>query len=116
MDDRINRINCNKNGLFPDCKKPLKSDAVPDKNLPKIMLVEESPKDDRKSSVAQRSTEDRFNPPVLVVDDLGKVCRLCLETDEQGTHASLFAKEDIVEFIMQSIGIEVICWRFLAPG
>lgn len=26
-----------------DCKKPLKSDAVPDKNLPKIMLVEESP-------------------------------------------------------------------------
>ncbi|XP_019546698.3 uncharacterized protein LOC109417027 [Aedes albopictus] len=91
-----------------DCKKPLKSDAVPDKNLPKIMLVEESPKDDRKSSVAQRSTEDRFNPPVLVVDDLGKVCRLCLETDEQGTHASLFAKEDIVEFIRQSIGIELL--------
>ncbi|EAT45979.1 AAEL002790-PA [Aedes aegypti] len=80
---------------------------VPDCNLPKTTL-EKLPKDENNCSVAApRITEDRFNPPVLVIDDLGKVCRLCLETDEQNTHEPLFAKEDIADFIGQSIGIEI---------
>lgn len=89
-----------------DCKNPLKVDAVPDSYLPKIVR-RGTPKEEIKSKVAQRSTEDKFNPPVLVVNDLGKVCRLCLETDEQATHESMFDKPDIVDFIAQSIGIEV---------
>lgn len=89
-----------------DSKNPLKADAVPDRHLPKIVRSE-TPRTVNKSKAAQRSTEDKFNPPVLVVNDLGKVCRLCLETDEQSTHETLFDKQDIVEFIAQSIGIEV---------
>lgn len=90
----------------------MKVGAVPDRYLPKIKRenqpTETTSAEDTKTNAFQRGVVgEGFNPPVLVVDDLGKVCRLCLEADEQGTHESLFTKEDIAGYIVQSIGIGV---------
>ncbi|XP_065072948.1 uncharacterized protein LOC135697252 [Ochlerotatus camptorhynchus] len=98
--------------LVADCKNRLKVGAVPDRNLPKIKR-ETQPKETTSAEETKPYTFQRgfvgegFNPPVLMVDDLGKACRLCLEADEQGTHESIFTKQDIAEYIVQSIGIGI---------
>uniref|UniRef100_A0A8D8CG35 (northern house mosquito) hypothetical protein n=1 Tax=Culex pipiens TaxID=7175 RepID=A0A8D8CG35_CULPI len=106
-----------------DRAKPLKPDAVPDCNLPKIKLEVESVTSLNNNIevapeviMARSSLElDRFkqgtftSPSAVVVENLDKLCRLCLEMDESGTHQPLFGggTDGIVDSIQQSIGIEI---------
>uniref|UniRef100_A0A1Q3F9H0 Uncharacterized protein n=1 Tax=Culex tarsalis TaxID=7177 RepID=A0A1Q3F9H0_CULTA len=107
-----------------DRSNPLKQDAVPDCNMPKIKLETESVTSLNNNieiapevMTARSSLEfDRFkegtfsSPPVaVVVGNLDKLCRLCLETDESGTHLPLFggSTDGIVDSIQLAIGIEI---------
>lgn len=65
----------------------------------------------RSSLEFDRFKEGTFtSPSAVVVENLDKLCRLCLEMDESGTHRALFGggTDGIVDSIQQSIGIEIV--------
>ncbi|XP_055543583.1 uncharacterized protein LOC129729122 [Wyeomyia smithii] len=96
----------------------LKSSAVPDCHIPAFKQENSrlSNENDKRSSASNDSLIEEafarnencdFDPPLIFLNDLNKMCRLCLTTDNDETFESIFERDGFVDYIQQAIGLEV---------
>ncbi|XP_058839913.1 uncharacterized protein LOC131695435 [Topomyia yanbarensis] len=101
----------------------LKPDAVPDCHVPVIKQESERQKNckdtvdalkDKRPNEEEISIKDTFVaddnfafcPPLVAIDSLDMICRLCLTRDAEGTFETIFTN-DFVHCVLQATGLEI---------